>query len=89
MFGKFLLWSVQELIYLRLAAHRECKDEDCLFHQFKRQVQEILSSEKLTEKKKDRLAFETVKLKNFISVFSFFIIDCLLLNIIDRVLFAH
>ena len=52
MFGKFLLWSVQELIYLRLAANRECKDEDCLFHQFKRQVQEILSSEKLTEKKK-------------------------------------
>ena len=52
MFENFLLLSVQELIDLRLAAYRECKDEDCLFCQFIRQVQEILLSETLTENKK-------------------------------------
>ena len=52
MFDKTLLLSVQELVEMRLAAHRKCKDEGCFFHQFVKQVQEILLSEKLTEEKK-------------------------------------
>ena len=46
MFESLLLLSVEELVEMRLVTRRRCRDENCLFRQFVRQVQEILSSEK-------------------------------------------
>ena len=46
MFESLLLLSVEELVEMRLVAHRGGRGENCLFRQFVRQVQEILLSEK-------------------------------------------
>lgn len=52
MFETFLLLCVRETIEKKLAEHTYYKDENRLFWQFIRNIQEILSTEELSEKKK-------------------------------------